>query len=345
MASTENKTINFYDRRTLLEMAEQLKRPTTFLLSTFFPRIREFASESVDLDIYKGSRRKIAYVKRRAEGSNVTKRGYETNSFIPPYLKPKVTILPSDLRKRVPGEDLFITGGLDSRAQDYIAEQIDEVDQQYIMAALEIQAMQAVYDGAVKAYDENGNLLATVSYDRAAALTFTESPLWSAGTANIPATGRKVGRLMRKESGFAPNMCVLGSDAVETFLIDAGVQKALSKDWSARGGLAYDLRPNGGVWLGYMDGIDYWAYEEYYVDPADGVEKLLIPAKKALYASTQAEGVQLYGALELIEQPMGARAIQTYTVNDPNAAIFQIHSAPLCLTKYPDAYSVVTVLT
>lgn len=349
MANTENKIVNFYDRRALLDMAQELKRPTTFLTKTFFSRIEEFATASVDLDIRKGKRRAAAYVRRRAEGNLYEKQAFETNTFTPPYLKPKVVITPSDLRKRIPGESLFVNGGqeLSTLAQDFIAEQIADIDEQIIIAAIEVQAKQALFDGVVTCYDEKGQVLATVNFDRHADLTYTEQAgdLWSAGTANIAESGRRASRLIRKHSGFGTQMAIMGADAAAKFFTDANLQKALSKDWSARGGLAYDLRPNGGVWCGYADGIDYWTYDEWYVDPSDGVEKQLIPAKKVLYAAANAPASQVFGALELVDQSMGARAIQTYTIDDPQAAVFQIHSAPLCVTKHPNAYAVVTVLT
>lgn len=343
MAST--KLIDYFDRRTLFEIAEELKPPKTFLTSTFFPQVQEFATESVDVDLYKGRRRSVAYVRRGSEGQLVDKVGFETTSFTPPYLKPKTVITPADLRKRVPGESIFVSGQLAPSAEAFVAKQIDMIDNDIIVRNIETQAMQALFDGVVVARDENKNVLASIDFGRDISLTYTEGTVWSATTAKITKTARVASRLIQKLSGYSVNVALMGSDAAEEFLSNDLLQKSLSKDWASRGGLSYDLRDNGGVWLGYADGVDYWAYEEYYIDPADDVEKLLIPAKKVLYTSMNAPASQLYGALELKDQPMGARGVKAWEVYDPEATVVQVHSAPLLVPHHVNAYAVVTVLT
>lgn len=345
MAST--KIIDYYDRRTLIAASEELKPPKTFLTATFFRDAQEFATESVDLDIYKGKRRTGAYVRRGSEGQLVGKIGFETNSFIPPYLKPKTVITPGDLRKRIPGESIFVAGRIVPQAEDFIARQLDILNNDIVVRNIEIQAMQALYDHAVVARDENKNVLATITFDRDASLTYQEAAgnLWSAAGAVITQSARRASRLTQQLSGFGVNFALLGADAADEFLKNDILQKSLSKDWAQRGGLAYDARPNGAIWLGFADGVDYWTYDEWYVDPADGVEKQLIPAKKVLYTSMNVPASVLYGGLELVDQPVGARGIKMWEIEDPNATVVQVHSAPLCCTHHPDAYAVVTVLT
>jgi len=342
--TTEERILNFYDRRTLIETAAELLTPLTFLTSTFFKTIKEFATESVDLDMYKGRRQTGAYVKRRAQGQDVGKIGFETNSFTPPYLKPKVTITPGDLRKRVPGESLFSDGNLANQAQQYIASQIDRLDKDIIVRNIEIQAMEALYNGAVTARDENGNVLATVAYGRDAALVYTLGTKWDS-TADKLDDALAAQLLIQEKSGFLADFALLPRDVVKYWKADQNIQRAVSKDWSSRGELAYDLREQGGIWLGMVDGIDYWTYNEFYSNLANsGTVEALIPAKKVLFASTKAEASQSYGAIELVDQNMGARAIDMYPCKDPSGVTVQVHSAPLLIPHHINAYAVVRVL-
>lgn len=346
MANTQEKVVNYYDRRSLIAVEDELKKPLTFLSSKFFPNIKEFATEAVDVDIYKGKRRAAAYSKRNEPGATYTKVGFETNPFTPPYLSPVVSIFPSDLRKRVPGESLFVNGQLDLRAQDYIGSQIDEVDQNVIQAAIEVQCMQALFDKSVKCYDKDGNLIKTITYDYDSSIHYSVSAArrWSAADVVILDEGKVARRLSQKLSGFRTDIALVGSDAEAYFSSNDLLQKSLSKDWSSRGKLAYDLSDNGGVWLGYAEGIDYWSFDEYYIDPADSTEKLVVPSKKVLYGSSKAIGSICYGALELTDQIMGARAIKTWAENNPEVSNFQIHSSPLAVLHHPNAFIVATVL-
>jgi hypothetical protein len=318
--------------------------PTTFLTSTFFKNVKEFATESVDLDIYKGKRQTGAYVRRRAEGQNVAKRGIETNSFTPPYLKPKITVTPGDLRKRAAGENLFADGGLAVNAQQYIASQIDRLDKDIIVRNIEIQAMQALYEGKITARDENGNVIATVDFGRDSSLFYTLATKWDS-TADKLDDALTAQLLVQEKSGFVADFALLGRDALKYWRADQNIQRSVSKDWSSRGELAWDLRAQGGIWLGVVDGMDYWTYNEFYSNLANnGIQEALIPSKYVLFASTQAETSQSYGALELIDQNMGARAIDMYTNDDPKGTTVQVHSAPALITHHPNAYAVVKVL-
>ena len=81
--------ISVFDTRTMLEALEMLREPKTFLLNTFFKGQNEFPTESVDIDIYKGKRRVAVYVNPKGAGQVVDRTGYKTNTYKPPYVKPK----------------------------------------------------------------------------------------------------------------------------------------------------------------------------------------------------------------------------------------------------------------
>ena len=338
---------NYYDRRALISVAEILKKPKTFLTATFFRNSQEFSTKNVDVDVYEGKRRIAAYVRRGSEGQLIEKRGFKTNAFEPPYLKPKIVITMDDLRKRVPGESIFSDGRIMPEAEAFIAAKIDEIDTDIIARNIEIQSKQAMYDGAVTAYDENNAILAQISFNRNDLLTYQEqaADLWSAATADMSASARRASRLTSQHGGSPINFALLGSDAATYFLKNTEVRLGVSKDWSSRGQLAYDLRDNGGIWLGMLDGVDYWTYDEYSINPATGVEELLIPAKKVLYTNINSPRSILYGGLELKAQPMGARGVKVYEVDDPEGTIVQVHCAPLCCDHHPNNTAVVTVLT
>lgn len=344
-----NNLIDHYDRRTLGAVAEELLEPKTFLQKTFINNTDAFAALNVDFDIYKGKRRTAAYVRRAAQGQLIDAIGFQTRTVTPPYLKPRTPITPSDIQKRDIGGSIYDnTNTLAPAIQKFVARQI--ADQAgMIDRNKELQVMQALFEGKVTARGETGAILSEVDYGRESTLTYTVSPLWST-TSDKLEDCRAARRLVSKFSGFSPRLVLMGATAARYFLADTTIQNALSKDWSTRGNLAYDMRDDGGVWLGHADGFDFWTYEEYIIDPADGVQKLLIPEGKVLVAAPEAMFSMLYGGIETCDNDGNLSIVaepyyvDMYGERDPAAAIVQTHCSPLAVPHHVDAYAVLTVI-
>lgn len=333
--------------RGIMSAAEALLEPNDFILKYLFKNTESFATTKVDLDLYKGKRRVAGYVRRYEEGNFVEKIGYTTQTLEPPYLKPKEVIRPSDLYKRLPGE--MISTGSSARTAaltKLVAQKMQELDD-IIVRNEQVQANQALWEGKVTAFDNDGDTLFEVDFGRDSSLADAQvSTLWSANGADPLKDLKAMGRASHKKSGFKSDFCFMGEDAADKFLSLTAVQQGLSKDWSRRGELAYELDSLGGIWLGRADGLDIWAFDETYLDLITETEKTLFPAKKVLVGSTRAMATRLYGGIEhnssLNASP---RYFSTYDQEDPNGTVIQLHSAPLMVLKHPDAYCVRTVLT
>lgn len=346
-----NNLINHYNKRALKGIAEELKAPTTFLLKTFFNNIEEFASDTVDLDIYKGKRRTAAYVRRAEQGQLIDKLGFSTRTFKPPYLKPKTPITPEDIQKRMPGDAIYDNSkSLAPALQNFVNRQI--IDQNdMITRNEELQAKQALFDGKVTALDEKGEILAEIDMQRDSDLIYQVGTLWNAGSPLMIKDLTVARRLSQKLSGFNPRLVIMGRDAIDVFMSDDTVRKTLSTDWAKRGQLVWDFREDGAIWHGMVDGFDIWSYEEYIINPATGDEEELIPPKKVLIGSPGARATRTYGMVAIgntdgtFTTEATARAVDIYGEKDPASTIVQTHSAPLMVTNHPDAYAVLTVLT
>ncbi len=343
--------ISHFDLRARQGLAEELLPPTTFLIQTYFNDVEEFASDNVDLDIVKGKRRTAAYVRRAEKGSLVDAIGFETRTIKPPYLKPKIIITGSDLQKRAPNGVIYDDSNtLNPAVQKYVAMQTNDLDSM-ITRNEELQAMQALFDAKVVARDIDGAVLREIDYDRDAALAFAASPLWTPSAGTILADCRKARRLISQKSGFRADTVLMGQEAADAFLANTDVQQALSKDWSGRGEIQFEMRDNGGIWMGAADGFDFWTYEEFIIDPADDVEKLLIPPKEVLVSQPRARATRVYGVTETVDNATGMlnlvatpRFIDMYGEKDPAGTAVQVHSAPLLVTNHVNAYAVITAV-
>lgn len=99
--------ISMFDTRVMLPALEQMFSAKTYLRDTFFKNTQTFETETVDIDVYKGKRRVAVYVSPTDEGQVVTRAGYSTKSYKPPYIKEKMPTSAEDVLKRTYVEYTF----------------------------------------------------------------------------------------------------------------------------------------------------------------------------------------------------------------------------------------------
>jgi len=245
----EFNLIDHFDRRARLGIAEELKKPDTFMVNTFMNRTKEFAVEDVDLDIRTKSRKMSAYVFRHEEGNLVQATGYSTRTFKTPALKPKIVITPEDVNKRLPAGELYDdTTDLSSTIAELVAEQIEDLDSEEIVRNEEWQVKQAVVDGKIEIRNADKKVIQTIDFKREASLqaALTGTNKWDDADVDILKTVREKRRLIKKFSGFTAQMGLLGNEAADLFLADDGVRDAINTRVSDRGQLKFDLRDDGG---------------------------------------------------------------------------------------------------
>lgn len=344
--------ISIFNTRTMLAALEELRTPNTFLLRKFFRTQVECVTESVDIDVYKGKRRVAVYVNPRAVGQTVDRAGYTTYTYKPPYVKPKMATTAEDMLKRLPGEVLYANNiSNEQRAAIQLGKDMVDLDA-IITRAEELQAKQALFDSKIEVHDIEGNeVVADITFPREAShtvdLTATGETAWDETGSYKLKNIRDWRRLNLKDSGISSDVVILGSDSADVFLADKEVRDSLNKDYAGIGQIIMEAQELGVTYLGRFEGIDYYSYDEWYVDPVSGVESAIVPAKKVLVGSTNARCERVYGAIRDIEAGLAAvaRFPKTWVENDPSVRWLQIHSAPLCVPVQVDAFTVATVLS
>lgn len=327
--------------RSLAESVEILKEPNGFIGKMCFPRIEEFATSSVDFDVFEQSRKVLPYVARQVEGPYVAKQGFSTNTVTPPYLKPKFNVTASDVEKRLAGRPLYIDNGndLSDEFAEYLSKRIYNELEILIRRTIMTQQADAAKNGAVTAYNAAGGVEYTVNYQRDASLNATGV---TAFTADPLALMRARSALISKFTSLRGAHVVLGATALDDFRVHAKVTAALSKDWSSRGQLGYTPESLGAAWVGVADGINYWYLEDWYVD-STGATVPVVGDKFALMFAEGA-GAMYYGGLELLEGRRGARGLKTWAGNDPDGQVIQMHSAPLAVTTHRNGFAYFQVI-
>ena len=83
---------------------ERSFKPTTTLVDTFFPEVRTFVTETVEMEYRKGTRKMAPFVTPGAKGVNMARSGSQLRVYKAPLMKPKRVIEASDIMRRGFGE-------------------------------------------------------------------------------------------------------------------------------------------------------------------------------------------------------------------------------------------------
>ena len=345
-------TISIFDRREMIAALEIIREPSTFFVKKFFSNENVFDTEHVDIDIYKGKRRVAAYVNPRAQGQVVERVGYKTNTYTPPYLKPKMATTAEDLLKRIPGEVLYANAmGPEQRAAQRLTDDMKELESM-IARSEELQAVQALFDGSVEIHDAEGaDVVADISFGRDADhtvdLTATGQTEWGETGVDILANLREWRTLNIKDSGISPDIIVMGSDAANEFQKNSDVKTLLDNRRMELGNLVDEAQELGVVYMGQILGMSIYQVDEYYIPLGSTTESALVDTKKILMGSTKARCDRLYGAIREAQEGLMAMARypKTWIEEDPSVRWLMIQSAPLFVPVNVDAFTVATVLS
>lgn len=351
-------SISLFETRTMLQVISQLKRPKTFLLETFFPGTRTFDTTNVDIDIYKGKRRLAPFVSPVMEGKVVEKLGYSTNSYKPPYVKPKMQTTAQEILNRQAGQVVYGNQSFAERAAAELGRNLGDLLDQ-ITRREEWMAAQALNGGVITVTGDGVN--DTIDFQMAAGhkITLTGADKWSVNTSDPVGDLTTWSRLCAQDSGIVPNTAVLGSSVAAALinrLRDPNYNTAgqLSNIKLTLGQINPQLLPNGATFIGTLTGpslnLDLYSYDEWYVDDSDQTEKPMVPVDKLFIGSTAAQNTRLYGAIQDMNavESMGAAMIavprypKSWVTEDPGVRWLMVQSAPLMALNQPDAFVVAT---
>ncbi len=353
-------TISLYDTRTMLSVLEHRKAPKTFLRDTFFGAAgtgTTFNTEAVDFDIIKGYRRLAPFVSPVHEGKLVEARGFSTKSYKPAYVKPKATATATDILNRQPGNVIYSSNdGPQAMAARQLGRELADMDDMIIRRE-EWMCAQALLTGTVNIVGEGVNDVIDYMMEATHLPLLVGTAKWTDHANATPLTDLKVWkRLVTKDSGFAPTICVMGLDAYDNFMkceevigTTGGGKNLFNMDRIRIGELTPGATnvASGVTEIGRLNeiGVDVFTYEEWYIDEDSKVERPMFPANLVLLGNPNVETDFLYGAIKDLDALAAvARFPKAWSVPDPSARFIMLQSAPLPLLKRPDGFLTATVV-
>jgi hypothetical protein len=347
---------NLFDTRTMIAAMEQAKPPKTFLRDKFFSGPpRTFNSESVDIDIIKGKRRLAPFVNPRREGKIVEKRGFKTRTYKPAYIKPKMVTTAEDILKRDPGTHIYSpNSGPAAKAAAELGRNLAEMNEM-ITRREEWMCAQALTTGQCPIIGEGVDDLVDFLMEATHLPVLSGTDLWTDHTNADPLMDLKTWkRLVSKDSGIAPNICIMGLDAIDNFMkcdkvigTTGGGKNLFDMININIGKIEPSILSESIVYYGYLRelGLDIYTYEDWYVDDDSDIESPMIPANKILMGNPSARTEKMYGAIrDLSSLAAVPRFPKSWMVEDPSARFVMVQSAPLMAPLQVDAFLCATVL-
>lgn len=346
------------ETRSLLPALMQGRKPKAFLRNALFRDEKTFDSEHVDIDIWRQKQRRAAHVKLFQEGTNVERETYETRTYKPLPLKPKMVTTARQAFKRAAGETPYSNVTPAQRAQKVIAEDMLTL-LDMIGRTEELMCSEALFSDAVYSRDIGGNALNTaVSFGRPSThqvtsgqVTSTYGGLWDASGSNPLETLRLLKRTVARSCDFVPTMAVFAADMIDMFLDHTEVKDRL-KDTRGSQVEIIAKYPNylvdGAVFIGRVEGLDIFEYmgtiRDDWTDPASPSTVDLVPAKKILLSSPEARSEMLYGAVDHLDSLHGvARFPHSWRTPDGSQQWLELISRPLPCPHQVDAHIVAQV--
>lgn len=333
---------DLYSTDELLPMVESLVIPGNFLLKAFFPEVIEFTTSQVHFDRVIDDRRLAPFVSPLAPGKIQQPKGYQTETLVPAYLKPKNQVTGEEVMRRRAGEPL--TGSL-SPGERRSAAMLDYMfnHRQKIERRLEWMAASILRNGSVVvAGDDYPSVTVDFARDTDHNVSLSGASEWGdSGISPFDDVQTWI-NLVGTDSNSAVNLVVMDNLATGYFLADAKTEKALDRTLGQSAAMTLGLRggvPGSPTYLGNIGGVEFYSYNDLYEDD-NGATQQLLPNYTVLMGSQGGvEGAQLFGAILDPRNDYGpARYFpKNWIQEDPAGEFVMTQSAPILAPRRIDA--------
>lgn len=337
--------IEIYSTRTMMKAISLMMPTYTFLRDTFFPGVETYVTEAVDVDYKKGKRKMAPFVAPRIGGVVMDRQGFTTKTLKTPKIAPERVITIDDIRNRTMGESVYSEKTPAARARELLAADIIELDD-YITRREEWMCREVLINGKVNMSGEGFDQ--QVDYGLSNKQALVGAAKWNETTSD-PIADLKQKRLsIIQKTGMAPNILIMASDVVDTFISHPKVKELLDLLRLNIGSIEPSVKSPAITFIGKLPslGLEIYSYDEWFVDD-DSTEKAMIPAGHVILATTGAHK-RVYGAVTQIEDKEfvtieGTRVPKSWVDEDNEVRKLRLVSRPLPVPDDVDGWFVLIV--
>ncbi len=209
--------INVNDTISLIQAAEQIKAPATYLTDMFFPTVEISLQPTVVMEYRKrGYERLAPYVVEGSKGVNVSRVGSTMRVYSPPLMAPRRVLTQADVTRRAFGEmPMFSTVSASERQAKLQADDLYDlitmtVNRKNQMAAELLTTGRITIGG----YADDGvyQRLDEVTYDWDGEMTSSIGTSWTSASAKIFDDLQMMSEKIQEEAGVVPTLLVVGKN-------------------------------------------------------------------------------------------------------------------------------------
>ena len=344
--------ISMFDKRTMIAALESMPPKRTFLKDLFFNNVITSETDKIDVDIYKGNQKMAAFVSPKIGSITVKKEGWKTETYTPPLIGLDDITTAEDILTRSIGENVYSQKSPDERAAEILLRDMARLDTM-IEIREEWMCAKALFTGAVDVSGEGVSQNIDFGMSNSHKVTLGTGAKWT-DTGINPLTDIATWKtLIAKDSFLSADIVIMGAGAAKAFINNAEVQKNLDIRNIDLGVIRPQELPSGAKYIGSdrLNGVDYYTYEGFYVDPTTGVQTPFVPNGAVLLASKSARTSMMYGAVTIADE--NTKALLTYAMSrvpdswvskKPAARFIQLNSRPLPVPHDIDGFVVATVI-
>ena len=270
-----------YTTREMMEAFDQTPPVKTFLQKTFFPTEETHVSEKVEFDVRKGKRIMAPLVSPRMGGKVITRQGFRTNQFTTPKIAPERPMTIDDITQRAIGENIYSQRTPEEREDELLAKDWTDLEES-IARRKEWMCRQILFEGKIDVEDEEEGLDVQIDFGFSNIIYLGADEKWSLASADPLKPLREIRRKIIKATGKAPDIAIFASDAIEDFVNNSYVMKAMNvlnmknvviEPRVVDPALTFYGR------IAELD-LDIYTYDEWFLND-EGDEEAMIPAGTA----------------------------------------------------------------
>jgi hypothetical protein len=346
-----DNVINLYDTRRMLNVLEQIPPAPMFLRNTFFRNVLRHDTDTIDIDIVKGGRRVVPYIRPVQQGVVMERGGFQTKSYKIPYTRIKRASEADRFFTRTPGDTVY-DGGPARRAAEEFNNDFAELNAN-LDAEEERQCSEVIFTGRATLRNEDGVPIQNVDYGLENIEILSGTAKFSDPSQNFNTVLEKLRhkrQSITKTGAPAPTDIVVAPD-VSDRLIEifnpANQQSLISSIRVDRGQIDIQNLPDGVTYIGFFKelGCDIYSYDGTYLD-LDNAVKPYAPQGMLAMLSRNARFDRNYGAIKnfygnFVSVP---RFPHSWIEADGRGRFVQVESAPLMAIHQVDSVAIMKVM-
>ncbi|SDP77045.1 major capsid protein [Desulforhopalus singaporensis] len=329
-------TIDAFKWRSMTAAINQLPKTPRLLQDMVFRTRNTNPTETIDVDIIKGGRKILPFVRNDAAGTIIEKLTGEMRSVKAPRLRPKKPFTATELlTQRGPGKIVYANGG------DVTAERNRKIGQELadlknrVDTTIEFMCAQAL-QGSYSVSNDGYNFSIDFQMPSAHKPVLGSGSGWNESGGNIMDDIDTWATLIRNATGLAPDIALCGSAVVKALRDNAEVRELLDNRRTNAGTFTWKASND---YIGNLNGIDLYRYGMEYQDLA-GADQNFLDANKFVLISTQARfSVEFALILDLDAGAaiQGEYFSKSWLEKDPSVLFMLAESRPLPVPWQPEA--------